>query len=116
MDSSARNEPLPPRAVATPALQAAERSAQMSRSLTLLFGAGAALCLTLFFALPHPEANVAGLLAVIAAGFAATAGLFALGDRIPAPAYPWLVTLGTLLITAGIMFRGEPTAPHALFY
>ena len=88
----------------------------MSRCLALLFMAGASLSLTLFFALPHPEAYVPGLVATIAAAFALTAWVFAWGERIPDTTYPWLVTLGTVLITAGIHFRGEPTAPHALFY
>ena len=36
--------------------------------------------------------------------------------RIAPGAYPWIVALGTVLITLGIHFRGTPTAAHALFY
>jgi diguanylate cyclase (GGDEF)-like protein/putative nucleotidyltransferase with HDIG domain len=93
-----------------------ERNALMARTLALLFAAGASLSLMLFLVLPHPEANVSGMLATIAVTFAITACVVARRERIPAGAYPWLVALGTVLITVGIYFRGEPTAPHALFY
>ncbi len=82
----------------------------------MMFAAGASLSLVLFLVLPHPEANVPGMLATIAVTFAVTAWVIVRGDRIPQGAYPWLVALGTVLITLGIFFRGEPTAPHALFY
>ena len=38
----------------------------MARTLALLFAAGASLSLMLFLVLPHPEANVTGMLATIA--------------------------------------------------
>lgn len=116
MDSFARAEPLPTRAAPTASLEARERNALMARTLALLFAAGASLSLVLFLALPHPEADVPGMLATIAVTFAITAWVVGRADRIPAGAYPWLVVLGTVLITVGIHFRGEPTAPHALFY
>ncbi len=88
----------------------------MARSLALLFAAGATLSLLLFLALPHPEGNVTGMLATIAVAFALTTLIVARGERLPEPAYRWLLAAGTALITAGIFFRGEPTAPHVLFY
>ena len=88
----------------------------MARTLALLFGAGASMSLLLFLVLPHPEANVGGMLATIGVTFMVTAYVVARGERIPEYMYPWLVALGTVLITVGIYFRGEPTAPHALFY
>jgi diguanylate cyclase (GGDEF)-like protein/putative nucleotidyltransferase with HDIG domain len=116
MDSFAQAEPLRTRTAATAPLEAGERHALMARTLALLFAAGASLSLMLFLALPHPEANVTGMLATIAVTFAATAWVVARGERLPGRAFPWLVASGTLLITVGIYFRGEPTAPHALFY
>ncbi len=88
----------------------------MARSLALLFAAGATLSLLLFAALPHPEGDVTGMLATIAVALALTTWIVVRGERIPERAYPWLVACGTVLITAGIFFRGEPTAPHVLFY
>src|SRR3954462_9988725 len=90
MDSSARAEPFPPRMGRRPALEAAERRALMARWLALLFGAGACLSLALFFALPHPEADMPSLLAVIGAAFALTACVGLWGERIPDTTYPWL--------------------------
>ena len=116
MDSSPQPEPSPPRAAYPASIEAAEQSALMARTLALLFAAGASLSLMLFLVLPHPEANVPGMLATIGVTFAFTAWVIARGERIPPSTYPWLVALGTVLITVGIHFRGEPTAPHALFY
>src|SRR5688572_4135294 len=116
MESFARVEPPPARTGLMPAIGAIERKALMARTLALLFGAGASLSLVLFLVLPHPEANVGGMLAAIGATFVVTACVIARGKRIPENFYPWLVALGTVLITVGIHFRGEPTAPHALFY
>jgi diguanylate cyclase (GGDEF)-like protein len=116
MDSFARLEAARPRTIVPPALEAAERRALMARSLALLFAAGATLSLGLFLALPHPEGYVPGMLATIAVAFAFTVWIVARGERIPDAAYPWLVASGTVLITAGIHFRGEPTAPHVFFY
>ena len=116
MDSFAQAGPLPPSAAATAPLDAGQRHALMARTLALLFAAGASLSLLLFLALPHPEANVPGMLATIGVTFAGTAWVIWRGDRLPEAAFPLLVACGTLLITVGIHFRGEPTAPHALFY
>ncbi len=116
MDSFTPAASLPQRPAPLTSLVTGERNALMARTLALLFAAGASLSLALFLVLPHPEANVSGMLATIGVTFAVTAWVVARGQRIPAGAYPWLVVLGTVLITVGIYFRGEPTAPHALFY
>ena len=116
MDSLTQAAQLAPRTTPTASLETGERNALMARTLALLFAAGASLSLMLFLVLPHPEANVSGMLATIGVTFAITAWVVARGERIPPAAYPWLVALGTVLITVGIYFRGEPTAPHALFY
>jgi diguanylate cyclase (GGDEF)-like protein/putative nucleotidyltransferase with HDIG domain len=115
MDSFATPEARP-RACAHAALEADERRALMARALAFLFAAGAALSLLLLLTFPQPEADVNGMLSVIAATFAAAVWVTARGERIPPGAYPWLVVGGTILITAGIQYRGEPTAAHALFY
>ncbi len=115
MDSFAV-EPLQPRARMSPEPGAVERRAMMARTLAMMFAAGASLTLAVFLVLPHPEADVRGMLASIVITFAVTAGVVLRRHRIPPAAYPWLVALGTVLITMGIFFRGEPTAPHALFY
>ncbi len=88
----------------------------MGRTLALLFAAGASLSLALFAVLPHPEADVRGMLVTICATFVVAVWVMARRAHLSAGTYPWLVALGTLLITAAIQFRGEPTAPHALFY
>jgi diguanylate cyclase (GGDEF)-like protein/putative nucleotidyltransferase with HDIG domain len=116
MESFAQAGSLRASAAGAAPLEAAERHALMVRTLALLFAAGASLSLILFLALPHPEANVPGMLATIGVTFMGTAWVAARGDQIPMSAFPWLVACGTLLITVGIHFRGEPTAPHALFY
>ena len=116
MESFARLEPLPSRTGQPPAPNTDERNALMARTLALLFAAGASLSLMLFLVLPHPEADVRGMLATIGFTFAATAWVVTRGERIPTSLYPWLVAVGTVVITVGIYFRGEPTAPHALFY
>ena len=116
MDSLTQAAQLAPRTTPTASLETGERNALMARTLALLFAAGASLSLMLFLVLPHPEANVSGMLATIGVTFVITAWVVARGERIPPAAYPWLVALGTVLITVGIYFRGEPTAPHALFY
>jgi diguanylate cyclase (GGDEF)-like protein/putative nucleotidyltransferase with HDIG domain len=105
-----------PRACAHAALEVDERRALMARALAFLFAAGAALSLLLLLTFPQPEADVTGMLSVIAATFAAAVWVTTRGERIPPGAYPWLVVGGTILITAGIQYRGEPTAAHALFY
>ena len=116
MDSFAQAGSPHPRAAVSAPLDAGERHALMARTLALLFGAGASLSLLLFLALPHPEANVPGMLATIGVTFVGTAWAALRGDRLPEHAFAWLVAFGTVLITVGIHFRGEPTAPHALFY
>ncbi len=116
MDSPTQAASLPSRTASPGSLESGQRNALMARTLALLFAAGASLSLMLFLVLPHPEANVTGMLATIGVTFVVTAWVVARGERIPAGAYPWLVALGTVLITVGIFFRGEPTAPHALFY
>ena len=116
MDSFARLEAARPRTSLPPALEAAERRALMARSLALLFAAGATLSLVLFAALPHPEGDVAGMLATIAVAFVLTIWIVARGERIGESGYVWLLAAGSALITAGIFFRGEPTAPHVFFY
>jgi diguanylate cyclase (GGDEF)-like protein/putative nucleotidyltransferase with HDIG domain len=115
MDSFAV-EPLPSSAGMSPAPGVVQRQAVMARTLAMMFAAGASLSLALFLVLPHPEADVPGMLATIAVTFAVTAWVILRRDRIPQADYPWLIALGTVLITLGIFFRGEPTAPHALFY
>ena len=116
MDSFARLDAPSPCLDARYVPEAAERRALMSRTLAFMFAAGGSLTFLLFLALPHPEADVTGILFVVAATFVLTAWMIARGERIQAPAFPWLIATGTVLITAAIQFRGEPTAAHALFY
>ena len=101
MESFAQAGPLPSSAAASAPLDAGERHALMARTLALLFGAGASLSLLLFLALPHPEANVPGMLATIGVTFAVTAWAALRGDRLSDSAFAWLVACGTVLITSG---------------
>jgi diguanylate cyclase (GGDEF)-like protein/putative nucleotidyltransferase with HDIG domain len=108
---------------ATPRLQGAAGSlddlahgAMMARAIAFLFAAGATLTLAVLAALPRPETDVAGMLATAGVAYGAALVVLIRHARIAPRAYPWIVALGTLLITLGIHFRGTPTAAHELFY
>ena len=90
--------------------------AMMARAIAFLFAAGAMLTLAVLAALPHPEANVTGMLATVGVALGAALVVLLRHARIAPGAYPWIAALGTVLITLGIHFRGTPTAAHALFY
>ena len=115
-DSSSRLEAMPRAQHATAPLDDLSHRAIMARAIAFLFAAGAALTLGVLVALPQPEADTTGMLAT--AGVACAAALWVLlgHARFSPAAYPWIVGLGTVLITVGIHFRGTPTAAHALFY
>ena len=82
--------------------------AMMARAIAFLFAAGATLTLAVLAALPHPEADVAGMLAPPASPTAPRSLVLLRHARIAPAAYPWIVALGTVLITLGIHFRGTP--------
>jgi diguanylate cyclase (GGDEF)-like protein/putative nucleotidyltransferase with HDIG domain len=88
----------------------------MARSLAYLFAAGSLITLVLFALLPHPEANTAGMLAVVGLALAVGVGLEIGAELIPERAYPWLVASGSALIGAAVYFRSSETTAHALFY
>jgi diguanylate cyclase (GGDEF)-like protein len=115
-DSSARLEATRRLHTAAAALDDVTHRATMARSIAFLFAAGATLTVAVLILLPHPEGDARGMLAT--AGLAYGAALLCLlaHARIAPAAYPWIVTLGTTLITLGVHFRDTPTAAHALFY
>ncbi len=90
--------------------------AVMARSLAYLFLSGATLTLLLLAALPHPEANVAGMIAVVAAAYAISAAVLIAFNRIPRWMFAVIVGVGSVVISLGIYFRGAPGTAHALFY
>jgi diguanylate cyclase (GGDEF)-like protein/putative nucleotidyltransferase with HDIG domain len=90
--------------------------AMMARAIAFLFAAGATLTLAVLAALPHPEADVAGMLGTAGVAYGAALVVLLRHARIAPGAYPWIVALGTVLITFGIHFSATPTAAHALFY
>jgi diguanylate cyclase (GGDEF)-like protein len=90
--------------------------AMMARAIAFLFAAGATLTLAVLAALPHPEADVAGMLGTAGVAYGAALVVLLRHARIAPGAYPWIVALGTVLITFGIHFSAAPTAAHALFY
>jgi diguanylate cyclase (GGDEF)-like protein/putative nucleotidyltransferase with HDIG domain len=108
---------------ATPRLQTAvgalddlAHRAMMARAIAFLLAAGAMLTLAVLATLPHPEADVAGMLATAGVALGAALVVLLRHTRIAPGAYAWIAALGTVLITVGIHFRGTPTAAHALFY
>jgi diguanylate cyclase (GGDEF)-like protein/putative nucleotidyltransferase with HDIG domain len=114
-DSSAHPAATPRLHTAAGAIGDLAQRAMMARSLAFLFAAAGTLTLVVL-ALPHPEANVSGLLVTATLAYAAAfAMLRAHADTAPR-AYPWMLALANLVITAGIGFRGTPTAAHALAY
>jgi diguanylate cyclase (GGDEF)-like protein/putative nucleotidyltransferase with HDIG domain len=115
-DSSALLEAMPRLKAPRVPLDDALQRATMARALAFLFAAGAAMTLGVLLVLPHPEGDVAGMLGTVGIAFAAALGILLSHRRIAPATYPWLVTLGTVLITLGIQFRDTPTAAHALFY
>jgi diguanylate cyclase (GGDEF)-like protein/putative nucleotidyltransferase with HDIG domain len=88
----------------------------MSSALAYLFAAGSIITLVLYALLPHPEANTAGMLPVVAAALAIGVMIEIGGELIPESAYPWIVACGSALIGAAIFFRSSATPAHALFY
>ena len=95
----------------------AERRALMARSLAFMFAAGALALVPVVPGAAPSRGRRARNAVAVAVTFALTALDRSLRrDRIPHAAYPWLIAAGTVLITAAIHFRGEPTAAHALFY
>jgi diguanylate cyclase (GGDEF)-like protein/putative nucleotidyltransferase with HDIG domain len=114
-DSSAHLEAMRLQAAGTPFDEHSHR-ATMARALAFLFAAGATLTLAVLVALPHPEADVAGMLATVGIGYGAALVVLLRQERIGSAAYPWIVALGTVLITLGMQFRATPTAAHALLY
>ena len=114
-DSSAREAAVPRLHTAAGTIGHLAHRAMMARSLAFLLAAGATLTL-LALALPHPEADVAGLLATAALAYGAAIATLRAHARIGPGAYPWILAFANLLITATIHFRGTPTAAHALSY
>ena len=114
-DSSARDAATPRLHSAAGAIGDLAHRAMMARSLAFLFAAGATLLLVVL-ALPHPEADAAGLLGTAALAYGAALAVLRAHARIGAGAYPWILAFANLMITAGIHFRGVPTAAQALSY
>jgi len=90
--------------------------AMMARAIAFLFAAGAMLMLAALATLPHPETDVAGMLATAGVALGAALVVLLRHAHITPGAYPWIAALGTVLITVGIHYRGTPTAAHALLY
>lgn len=114
-DSSARQAAAPRLHTAAEAIGDLTHRVLMARALAFLFAAGATLMLVAL-ALPHPEADATGLLATAALAYVAALAVLRGHARFGAGAYPWILALANLLISAGIAFRGTPTAAHALSY
>jgi diguanylate cyclase (GGDEF)-like protein len=90
----------------------------MATSLGVLFLAGG--CLTLLSTvLPHPE-TLQETGAIVNSIIAIVAGLilFAVGPRLPAPAFQVFVGMGSILIAVGVHVGGygAETPPYAFFY
>ena len=114
-DSSALQAAAPRLHTAAGAVGDLAHRAVMARALGFLFAATATLTLVVL-ALPHPEADAAGLLATAVLAYAAALVVLRGRAGIATAAYPWILAFANLLITAGIGFRGTPTAAHALSY
>jgi len=116
MDSSARLEATRRLHTAAAAVDDVTHRALLARSIAFLLAAGATLTLAGLLTLPHPEANVTGILATVGVAYGAALAILLGRHRIAPAAYPWIVTAATVLITLGMQFRDMPTAAHALFY
>jgi diguanylate cyclase (GGDEF)-like protein/putative nucleotidyltransferase with HDIG domain len=116
MESSARLEATARLPLGGASFDDLARRAVMARTLAFLFAAGAMLSLSILLLLPHPEADVPGMLATAGLAFATALAILLRHDRIAPATYPWLVSLAIVLTTLGIHFRGTPTAAHALLY
>jgi diguanylate cyclase (GGDEF)-like protein/putative nucleotidyltransferase with HDIG domain len=104
------------RPAATPPIDKPDQRELMARALAYLFAAGAFITLALFAVLPHPEANTAGMLAIVGLALAVGVGIEIGADLIPRSAFPGVVACGSVLIAAAVYFRGSATTAHALFY
>jgi diguanylate cyclase (GGDEF)-like protein/putative nucleotidyltransferase with HDIG domain len=98
-----------------PADQQEEREL-LARALAYLFAAGSIITLVLYALLPHPEANTAGMLAVVGLALVTGVCIEVGAELIPEKAFPWLVAAGSVLIAAAVYFRASDTSAHALFY
>jgi diguanylate cyclase (GGDEF)-like protein/putative nucleotidyltransferase with HDIG domain len=87
-----------------------------ARILAALFAAGGTLAL-LTAALPHSSrANIAGVLAVVAAAYATAGLLFWSAGRLAAGALPAVLGGGTTLITLVAYFSAEKPSPLIFLY
>ena len=92
-------------------------STTMARWLANLFLAGGGFALLAIALLPLPAGtDRTGSLAVGLTAIAGGAALMAARRRLPAPAIPVLVALGTLMVSAGTYFWGQRPTDDAMFY
>ena len=88
----------------------------MARTLAYFYLAGATLGLGSLF-IEHPsDASLSGIAGVAAVCYLAAAVLYLRASRLPEPAIPGFLAVGTLLITAAIVFDGRGSSVYALFY
>ena len=94
-----------------------EDPATMARTFTYLFGIGATLLLG-SLALPHsPDRDLAGLVAVAIAAYAAALGFLVLFDRLPLWFYETSPLLGTIMVSLAVYFGGsDASAAYATYY
>jgi diguanylate cyclase (GGDEF)-like protein len=88
----------------------------MARAHIYFFGAGATLALATLLLFERPGANLPGLIATVAIGYAIAAVVLTGFDRLPDWAYRAIQTTGTLLISFGVYFSGSAGSAFALFY
>jgi diguanylate cyclase (GGDEF)-like protein len=90
--------------------------ATLAGYLLLLYAVGPTFGL-LGLLLPHaPDANEAGILAVLGASYVAAVVIFLFRTRLPQWGYDLAAAYGTLLISASIYFSGSTHTPGAVFY
>jgi diguanylate cyclase (GGDEF)-like protein len=90
--------------------------ATLAGYLLLLYAVGPTFGL-LGLLLPHaPDANEAGILAVLGASYVAAVVIFLFRTRLPQWGYDVAAAYGTLLISASIYFSGSTHTPGAVFY
>jgi diguanylate cyclase (GGDEF)-like protein/putative nucleotidyltransferase with HDIG domain len=88
----------------------------MARVLAGLFASGATLA-ALTVVLPHPsDANVVGLLVIVANAYLVAALMYWRAEELPARMLPVALCWGSTLITGVAYFSGESPSPLVFFY
>src|SRR4051794_22789196 len=88
----------------------------MARTLAWFYVAGATLG-GLSLLVPHSStADIVGMGATIGVAYAGGGLLLAGADRLPEVAIPAFLTLGSLLISAGVYFDGHTSSVYSFYY